>query len=341
MSELCVQLASTASGVADPSPNVRWAMQHASTGDSSTKKLTGCPATGSAGSIRIRTLIPWLSTDQLETRGEGATVVVVGPMAGGPPAEGETDAELVTGMRVVAVRRGPVVVGEAGAGRVGGEEMAGEAAARSFGRLDGRSSETLWRPTPAAPTEPSGYPTRRSTVVEASTAVGSSTAIMATRSFAAPQCRRRIMASLSVRPPGHLRCAAVGHAFLTSPDGYGGAVAYDGALADRLRELLAVEGDLSEMKMFGGLAFLVGGHMAVVASGQGGIMVRVDPATSDKLVATTGAHVAEMRGRPMPGWLRIDSDAVRTTRELAEWVRRGTTYARSLPPKRSSGGGTR
>jgi TfoX/Sxy family transcriptional regulator of competence genes len=118
-------------------------------------------------------------------------------------------------------------------------------------------------------------------------------------------------------------------------------VAYDGALADRLRELLAAEGDLSEMKMFGGLAFLVGGHMAVVASGQGGIMVRVDPATSDKLVATTGAHVAEMRGRPMQGWLRIDSDAVRTTRELAEWVRRGTTYARSLPPKRSGGGGTR
>ncbi len=113
-----------------------------------------------------------------------------------------------------------------------------------------------------------------------------------------------------------------------------GAVAYDEALADRVRELLAGEADLSEMKMFGGLAFLVGGNMAVAASGQGGIMVRVDPASSDSLVGTTRAHVVEMRGRPMQGWLRVDAEDVRTTRQLAKWVHLGTTYARSLPRKR-------
>ena len=108
---------------------------------------------------------------------------------------------------------------------------------------------------------------------------------------------------------------------------------YDEALADRIRELLAAEVDLTEMKMFGGLAFLVGGNMAVAASGQGGIMVRVDPASADRLVATTIAHVVEMRGRPMQGWLRVDADGVRTKRQLERWVRLGTAYARSLPPK--------
>ena len=78
-------------------------------------------------------------------------------------------------------------------------------------------------------------------------------------------------------------------------------MAYDEALADRIRELLAADADLSEMRMFGGIAFLVGGHMAVAASGQGGILVRVDPARSDGLVATTKAQPAEMRGRPMKG----------------------------------------
>ena len=111
-------------------------------------------------------------------------------------------------------------------------------------------------------------------------------------------------------------------------------MAYDEALADRLRELMAADADVSEMKMFGGLAFLVGGNMAVAASGQGGIMVRVDPASTDSLVATTKAHPFEMRGRPMQGWLRVDADDVRTKRQLAKWVELGTTYARSLPPKR-------
>jgi hypothetical protein len=86
--------------------------------------------------------------------------------------------------------------------------------------------------------------------------------------------------------------------------------------------------------MFGGLAFLVGGNMAVAASGQGGILVRVDPAESDTLVAKTNARPMEMRGRQMRGWLRVDPEDVRTKRQLARWVELGTTYARSLPAKR-------
>ena len=113
-----------------------------------------------------------------------------------------------------------------------------------------------------------------------------------------------------------------------------GAVAYDEDLADRIRELIAGEPGLTEKKMFGGLAFLIGGNMAVAASGQGGILVRVDPAQSDKLVATTGARLMEMRGRSMQGWLRVDPEDLRTKRQLDKWVRLGTTYARSLPAKR-------
>ena len=85
--------------------------------------------------------------------------------------------------------------------------------------------------------------------------------------------------------------------------------------------------------MFGGLAFLVGGNMAIAASGQGGILVRVGPERSEQLVATTGATVAVMRGRPMPGWLRVGADDVRTKRQLAKWVDLGVEFARSLPAK--------
>ena len=109
---------------------------------------------------------------------------------------------------------------------------------------------------------------------------------------------------------------------------------YDEDLADRIRELLASESDLTEMKMFGGLAFLIAGNMAVAASGQGGLLVRVDPEESDALVATTSARPMEMRGRQMQGWLRVGSEGVRTKPELAKWVELGRTYARSLPPKR-------
>jgi TfoX/Sxy family transcriptional regulator of competence genes len=111
-------------------------------------------------------------------------------------------------------------------------------------------------------------------------------------------------------------------------------VAYDEELADRIRELVAGEPDLTEQKMFGGLAFLLGGNMAVAASGQGGALVRVDPAEADTLVETTSARPMEMRGRQMRGWLRVDSDDLRTERQLAKWVELGTAYARSLPAKR-------
>jgi len=111
-------------------------------------------------------------------------------------------------------------------------------------------------------------------------------------------------------------------------------MAYDEELAARIRELLAGKQGVTEKKMFGGLAFLVGGNMAVAASGQGGLMVRVDPAESDALVAKTAATMVEMRGRQMPGWLRLTSEDVRTKRELAKWVERGSAYAGSLPAKR-------
>jgi TfoX/Sxy family transcriptional regulator of competence genes len=110
-------------------------------------------------------------------------------------------------------------------------------------------------------------------------------------------------------------------------------VAYDEALADRIRELVGTEPALTEKKMFGGLAFLIGGNMAIAASGQGGLLVRVDADQSDELVATTPARPMEMRGREMAGWLRVDSDDVREQPELTRWVELGTTYARSLPAK--------
>jgi TfoX N-terminal domain len=110
-------------------------------------------------------------------------------------------------------------------------------------------------------------------------------------------------------------------------------VAYDEELADRIRALIGSEPALREQKMFGGLAFLIGGNMAIAASGQGGALVRVDPAESDRLVATTNASVMEMRGRQMQGWIRVASEDLRSDAELAEWVDRGVTYARSLPAK--------
>jgi TfoX/Sxy family transcriptional regulator of competence genes len=111
-------------------------------------------------------------------------------------------------------------------------------------------------------------------------------------------------------------------------------VSYDEELARRIRDLVSAEPGVAERKMFGGLAFLVGGNMAVAASGQGGLLVRVDPARSDELVADTEARPMEMRGRSMQGWLRVDSDGVQRTPDLAKWVDLGVAYARSLPPKR-------
>jgi TfoX/Sxy family transcriptional regulator of competence genes len=108
-------------------------------------------------------------------------------------------------------------------------------------------------------------------------------------------------------------------------------MAYDEELANRIRELIGGVADVTETRMFGGLAFLVGGNMAVAASGQGGLMVRVDPDDTEALVAKPQF---EMRGRAMQGWLRVDPAGVRTKRQLEPWVKRGVAYARSLPPKR-------
>ena len=114
---------------------------------------------------------------------------------------------------------------------------------------------------------------------------------------------------------------------------YPAAMAYDEDLADRVRGAITASHDVTEQKMFGGLAFLVGGHLAVAASGQGGLLVRTDPAESERLLATTTAEEMVMRGRPMRGWLRVDASEVRTKRQLERWVRLGATYAASLPPK--------
>jgi TfoX/Sxy family transcriptional regulator of competence genes len=110
-------------------------------------------------------------------------------------------------------------------------------------------------------------------------------------------------------------------------------MAYDAELADRIRDLVAGEPELTEKKMFGGLGFMVGGNMAVAASGQGGLLVRVDPERSTDLVESTPAYNMVMRGRPMDGWLRVDSEHVAAETDLAGWVETGVAYARSLPPK--------
>lgn len=110
-------------------------------------------------------------------------------------------------------------------------------------------------------------------------------------------------------------------------------MAYDEKLATRIRALLSDQADVREMKMFGGLAFLVNGNMAVAASGQGGLMLRCDPADSDALVRKTPAEMMEMRGKRMPGWLRVGAAHVASDKDLRTWVERGSAYARSLPPK--------
>ncbi|WP_432477065.1 TfoX/Sxy family protein [Nocardioides sp. GXQ0305] len=110
-------------------------------------------------------------------------------------------------------------------------------------------------------------------------------------------------------------------------------MAYDEELAGRVRSTIGGEDGLEEKRMFGGLAFLVDGHMAVGVSGQGGLMVRVDPAAGEALVDGVGVVPMEMRGRAMTGWLRVTAEAVASDEALAEWARRGVAHARTLPPK--------
>src|SRR3954466_10968595 len=111
-------------------------------------------------------------------------------------------------------------------------------------------------------------------------------------------------------------------------------MAYDEELAARVRELVADEQNITEQKMFGGLAFLIGGNLAVAASGQGGLLVHVDPAKSEKLQDNGKAYPMEMRGKEMAGWLRVDSENVRTKAQLKKWIGEGTSYAKSLPAKK-------
>lgn len=110
-------------------------------------------------------------------------------------------------------------------------------------------------------------------------------------------------------------------------------MAYDEDLANRIRELVASGDGVTERKMFGGLAFLIGGHMAVSASGRGGLLLRVDRAETDELLAKPHARPFEMRGRVMEGWVRVDAEGLKTKRQLERWVARGVAHARSLPPK--------
>jgi TfoX/Sxy family transcriptional regulator of competence genes len=110
-------------------------------------------------------------------------------------------------------------------------------------------------------------------------------------------------------------------------------VAYDVEMADRLRELLAAEPEVVERPMFGGLAFLVAGHMAVAVSGRGGLLLRVDPGRTEALLAEPRATRAVMGGREMGGWLRVDIDADAADDELDPWIRRGVEFVRTLPPK--------
>jgi hypothetical protein len=113
-------------------------------------------------------------------------------------------------------------------------------------------------------------------------------------------------------------------------------VAYDEELANRIRELLGGQSGVTEMKMFGGLAFLIGGNMAIAASGQGGVLVHVDQGEGEALIAKTSARPMEMRGKEMAGWLRVDAGDVKTKRQLTKWVDVGSAYARSLPAKRGT-----
>jgi TfoX/Sxy family transcriptional regulator of competence genes len=110
-------------------------------------------------------------------------------------------------------------------------------------------------------------------------------------------------------------------------------MAYDEDLANRLRELLADEDGITEKKMFGGLAFLLHGHMSVSVSGQGGVLARIDPAETDSALKKPHVSLMEMRGRTMEGWVRVAPEGVRTKRQLAPWVKRSVGYVKTLPPK--------
>ena len=110
-------------------------------------------------------------------------------------------------------------------------------------------------------------------------------------------------------------------------------MAYDEDLGDRIRVTLSDQDGVTDRRMFGGLAFMVNGHMAVAASGQSGLLLRVDPAETESIVGEDGVTRFQMRGREMNGWVRVDPTAVASDDQLKRWVDVGVAYARSLPPK--------
>lgn len=110
-------------------------------------------------------------------------------------------------------------------------------------------------------------------------------------------------------------------------------MAYDDDLAGRIRELLGSETGVVEKRMFGGLAFMLNGNMAIAASGQGGLLVRVQPDDTETLLEQEHVEPMVMRGREMRGWLRVSTDGAKTERQLEGWVERGAAYAKSLDPK--------
>jgi TfoX/Sxy family transcriptional regulator of competence genes len=110
-------------------------------------------------------------------------------------------------------------------------------------------------------------------------------------------------------------------------------MAYDEDLANRIRELLADEDAITERKMFGGLSFLLHGHMSVSASRNGGLLVRMDPADTDAALARPHVALMRMGGRTMDGWITVAPEGLKTKRQLSAWVARGVTFAKTLPPK--------
>lgn len=110
-------------------------------------------------------------------------------------------------------------------------------------------------------------------------------------------------------------------------------MAYDEELSDRIRELIGGEPGLREQKMFGGLVFLIDDHIAIAASGDGGLLVRLDPSAAEAMLAKAQIEAMQMGARTMSGFYRVDGSRVRTKRQLEAWTNRTVAYARSLPPK--------
>lgn len=110
-------------------------------------------------------------------------------------------------------------------------------------------------------------------------------------------------------------------------------MAYDEDLADRIREAMSGMKGVTEKAMFGGLAFMVDGKMAVAAGSKGDILARVDPRDMEELVTSTEAEMATMGNREMRGWVTVDSEHLEADEHLSAWVQRSVAYARTLPGK--------